>query len=106
MRALLALTILLGFAHSAVADLAPPPEVRERAYAEQIRKAGFKCAEPVTFDDADTPRADALRERSLVPVRVECAGGAAYLVANPRRFRGRAASDASSRPTPVVERWR
>ena len=36
MRALLAMMVLLGLAHDAAADIAPPRGARERAYAEMV----------------------------------------------------------------------
>lgn len=106
MRALLAMMVLLGLAHDAAADIAPPRGARERAYAEQIRKAGHSCAEPVTFGAASGPRAEALGQRGLIATRVACARGEVYLVGNPPRFRGPPSPDAKPRPDPVVEPWR
>ena len=105
MRTILAIMLCVGAAAPVAADVAPPPGARARAFAEQIEKAGHRCAEPVTFGAASGARAEALAGRGLVATRVVCARGEVYLVGNPPRRRGPPAPDAQ-RPDPVVEPWR
>jgi hypothetical protein len=106
MRTILATMLCLGAAAPVAADIAPPRGARERAFAEQIRQTGRRCAEPLTYAAASGPRAEALDKRGLVATRVVCAGGEVYLVGNPPRRRGPPAPDAPSRPEPTVEPWR
>lgn len=109
-RTLLSLFALAGLAAPALADVPPPPGVREKAYAEQIVAAGYACAEPVTYKALTGKRARELEEKGLYAFRVACKGGKSYLVANPPRPRPwvRPSGDVpvKPRPLPIVEPMR
>lgn len=105
-RILLSVLALAFAVDAASADIPPPPGSRERAYAKQIRDAGFACAEPATFTFVEGERAKELDAKGLRGARVACKGGKSYLVANPPPWRNFREPPPADRPTPVIEPMR
>ena len=96
--------LIFAIVPSALADKLPPRSVRERAFADQIKKAGHACPQVRSFEAWDDAEAMTLRAQRLVTNLVRCSNGRVYGVANPQ---SRKHARASSPPVdPVVKRRR
>jgi hypothetical protein len=93
---------LVLFPAAAVADILPPPGVRERAFAEQISHAGHPCPTVSAFSEMTDEAARKLAQQGLVAYTVACTNGKKYLVANPPRQRGYVAKPPKP-ATPIVQ---
>jgi hypothetical protein len=103
-RIALSLTALALLPNIAAADLLPPPGARERAFADEIVRAGHPCPTVSSFKELADEAARKFAAKGLVAYAVECGDGHKYLVANPPRRHGYQ-PNAPEPPAPIIRVW-